>query len=196
MLRYLSSKGLTKDSLGLSKLNEQDLNNIRNNVTNYLYPNWGYLHKRIYELVNEFEEYKNNRNINGHSITMRLYFWQAAIQIIKNNPLIGVGTGDVQQELNKTYTEIKSPLSEEWRKRPHNQFITITVAFGFAGLVFFLGSLVYPLLKLKKQLHLLYFPFFILLILSFILEDTLETQAGLTFFAVFNTLFISRPNRC
>lgn len=194
ILRYLSSKGLTKDSVGISKLSSKDFNNIKNNITNYLHPNWGYLHKRMYELVNEYDEFKNKRNVNGHSLTMRIYFWKAAWQIIKNNLIIGVGTGDVQYELNSTYIQTNSPLNPEWRKRPHNQFITITVALGIVGLVFFLVSLFYPIIKLKKQLHVLYFPFFIILISSFMLEDTLESQAGLTFFVVFNSIFISRVN--
>ena len=191
LLRYLASKGLTKDSVGLSKLLPQDFNNIKDNITNYLYPNWGNLHKRIYELVNEYDEFKNNRSINGHSLTMRLYFWQAAFTVIKNNPLIGVGTGDVQKQLNETYINTKSPLSKEWYKRPHNQFITITVALGIFGLLIFVFSIIYPVLKLRKQLIVLYFPFLIILISSFMLEDTLESQAGLSFFVVFNTLFIS-----
>ncbi|MDX2171552.1 MAG: O-antigen ligase family protein [Bacteroidota bacterium] len=191
LIRYLTSKGLTKDSTGISKLTTQDLINIKNNVTNYLYPNWGYLHKRIYELVNEYDELKHHRNVNGHSLTMRLYFWKAAFEIIKRNPLIGIGTGDVQDELNTTYVKTNSPLSKEWHKRPHNQFITITVAFGIIGLFIFLISLIYPLVKLRKQLFVLYFPFFILLISSFILEDTLESQAGMSFYVTFNTLFIS-----
>lgn len=191
LLRYLTSKGLTKDSAGISKLTEQDIINVKNNITNHLYPNWSYLHKRMYELVNEYDELKHHRNVNGHSLTMRLYFWKAAFEIIKRNPLIGIGTGDVQDELNTAYIKTNSPLSKEWYKRPHNQFITIAVAFGIIGLFIFLISLFYPLLKLRKQLFILYFPFFILLISSFILEDTLESQAGMSFYVTFNTLFLS-----
>ena len=66
-----------------------------------------------------------------------------------------------------------------------------SVAFGFVGLIIFLISLFYPLIKLKKQLFVLYFPFFVLLISSFILEDTLESQAGMAFYVTFNTLFLS-----
>jgi hypothetical protein len=38
----------------------------------------------------------------------------------------------------------------------------------------------------------LWYPFFVLAIMSFFLEDTLESQAGITFFAFFNTLFLSK----
>lgn len=191
LVRYLASKGLSKDSLALTTLKEDDFQNIQKNYANYQYAGWSFLHKRIYELVNEYDEFKNDRYINGHSVTMRLYFWKAAIQTIKKNVLLGVGTGDVQNELNKTYVESHSPLHEEWYKRPHNQFLTITVALGVVGLVIFIFSLIYPILKFRKQLPLLFWPFILVALGSFLMEDTLETQAGLSFFAVFNSLFVA-----
>ena len=192
MLRYMASKGLNKDSAGLTRLNEEDLKNIQKNITNYKYPEWSFLHKRIYEFVWEYDEFKNERNINGHSLTMRLYFWKASSALIKENVLFGVGTGDVQNELNKTYIETNSPLDKDWYKRPHNQFLTITVALGILGLVIFLISFLYPIISLKKQLHSLFWPYFLIVCLSFVLEDTLETQAGLSFYAFFFTLFITQ----
>lgn len=191
LIRYLSSKGLTKDSVGISKLQEQDLLNIKKGQTNFEMNNWSYFHKRIYELVNEYEEYKMNKGISGHSLTMRLFFWKTALYCIEKNLFTGVGTGDVQSELNKAYKETKAPLSVEWYKRPHNQFITVTLALGIFGLLLFLISIFAPVFSLRKDLHLLFFPFFILAIISFLMEDTLESQAGLTFFAFFNTLFIT-----
>jgi len=191
LIRYMSSLGLRKDSAGLHTLSKQDLINVQNNITNYQMPEWSYFHQRIYELVNEYEDFKNNRAVNGHSLGMRLYFWKAAIHVIKNNVLFGIGTGDVQSELNIAYIETKTPLSTEWYKRPHNQFLTVTVALGIFGLIVFIFSLIYPLIILRKKLHLLYWPFFIMAVISFLIEDTLETQAGLTFFAFFNVLFVS-----
>ena len=191
LLRYLASKGLTKDSAAIAGLSEKDKQNIQKGISNYEYPSWSYLHKRTYELVNEYDEFKNNRVINGHSLTMRLYFWKAALHIVKQHVLFGVGTGDVQQELNTTYIDTKSPLNVEWHKRPHNQFLTITVALGVVGLFIFLVSIAYPAITLKDELSKLYWPFFIVAILSFFLEDTLETQAGCTFYAFFTALFVS-----
>ena len=191
LIRYMTSKGLNKDSAGIAALTEEDKSNIQKDIINYEYPHWSYLHKRTYELINEYDEFVNHRVINGHSLTMRIYFWEAAVQLIKQNALFGVGTGDVQQELNKTYVEIKSPLEVEWYKRPHNQFLTITVALGIFGLIIFLVSIIYPVIILKSYLPKLYWPFFIIAVLSFFLEDTLETQAGCTFFAFFNSLFLA-----
>ncbi|MBA2611799.1 MAG: O-antigen ligase family protein [Bacteroidetes bacterium] len=191
LLRYMASKGLNKDSAGLTKLNAEDFKNIQKNITNYKYPTWSFLQKRVNEFIWEYDEYVHERSINGHSLTMRLYFWKAARALIKKNILFGVGTGDVQIELNKTYVETRSPLAKEWYKRPHNQYITMTVALGVIGLLVFLFSFLYPLINLKKYLHPLFWPYFLILILSFVLEDTLETQAGLSFYAFFYTLFIA-----
>lgn len=201
LIRYMASKGLNKDSATYRQLTAGDKANIRSNITNYEYPAWSYLHKRIYELVNEYDEFMHHRFVNGHSLTMRLYFWKAALHLVEQNMLFGVGTGDVQEELNKTYVETKSPLDQEWFKRPHNQFLTITVALGLAGLLIFLFSILYPAVKLKGGLPPLYWPFFIITFLSFFMEDTLETQAGCTFYAFFNTVLIwlgprtERPDR-
>ncbi|MDI1355307.1 MAG: O-antigen ligase family protein [bacterium] len=192
LVRYLASKGLNKDSAAVVSLTEEDKQNIQNGIYNFRYPFWSFLHRRVYELVNEYDEYRKHRHVNGHSFTMRLYFWDAGFKLVKENPFFGVGTGDVQVELNKVYVATNSPLNEEWYKRPHNQFLTITVALGCCGLLVFLWSLLYPIMSLKNYLPKLFWPFFIIVVVSFMVEDTLETQAGLSFYAFFNTLFMSR----
>lgn len=191
LIRYLASRGLNKDSVGISKLTKEDKENIQKNIPNYQYAEWNFLHKRIYELVCEYDDFVHNRNVNGQSLTMRLYFWKAAAELAKENAVFGVGTGDVQQRLNETYIKTNSPLHQEWFKRPHNQFLTIMVALGIVGLFVFLFHIFYPLNRLKLSMPVLFWPFFVLAVISFLMEDTLETQAGLSFYAVFNSLFIS-----
>lgn len=191
LVRYLASKGVNKDSAGVAGLSARDKESIRKGFSNYKYADWGFFDRRTYELVNEYDEFLNNRHVNGHSLTMRLYFWKAGLHVLKDHPVTGVGTGDVQQAMNKAYKETNSPLDEEWYKRPHNQFLTITIALGILGLVIFLLSLIYPTVVLHRYLPKLYWPFLIVAVISFLLEDTLETQAGLSFFAFFNSLLLS-----
>ena len=142
------------------------------------------------ELVWEFVKYKRNENPSGHTLTMRLEFWGTSLYIIKQNYLFGVGTGDIGQSFTKAYNDTNSKLSKEWRLRCHNQYLAFTVAFGLFGLILFLFYIFYPIVTLKHKLHFLYWPFIMILLLSFFTEDTLESQAGVTFFALFNTLFI------
>lgn len=192
LVRYLASKGLNKDSSGVAQLTEKDVANVKNNVVNYEYPEWSFMRKRVYELVNEYDDFVNNRFVSGHSLTMRLYFWKSAIHVIQKYPLFGVGTGDVQFHIEKTYEETQSPLEKEWYKRPHNQFLTVTVALGVVGLLVFLFCLFYPAVHLRRFASALYWPFLLIAVISFLMEDTLETQAGLSFFAFFNSLYLSQ----
>lgn len=194
ILRYITSKGSTKDSLGISALNNQDIINIENGISNFKYSNDIGLSQKWRELVWEYVKYKRRENPSGHTLTMRLEFWRTAIYIIKQNSIIGVGTGDIKNSFDVAYNETHSKLTKEWRLRCHNQYLAITVAFGIVGLVIFLFYLLYPIITLNKKLHYLYWSFILIILFSFITEDTLENQTGLTFFALFNTLFIWLAN--
>lgn len=190
LLRYLASKGFTKDSAGVSYLSKEDIKNIENGNSNYKYNINSGLTYKWRELVWEYTKYKRGENPSGHTLMMRLEFWKTASYIIYTHPVFGVGTGDIQDSFNKMYVDTKSKLNTEWRLRCHNQYLAIGVAFGFFGLLLFILYLVYPAITLRKKLHHLYWPFFLIALLSFITEDTLETQSGVTFFVFFNTLFL------
>ncbi len=189
-IRYLSSKGLTKDSAGVAQLTDEDIKNIEEGITNYRYTAASPIRKRVKEIFWEYQDYKQGFNPSGNTLLMRLEFWKAAIYIIERNPIFGVGTGDAQSAFNRAYLRTKSQLSPEWRLRSHNQFLAIGVSFGIAGLLVFLFYLFYPVIKWRKQLNKLYLLFLLIALISFCTEDTLETQSGVTFFAYFNTLFL------
>lgn len=192
LLRYLSSKGLVKDSVTVSSLTTDEISLIKKGITNINYTNWNSLKRKVYELMYEYYDYKNNGTINGHSFTMRFFYMQAALIGINDYLPFGIGTGDVKEAMDKSFNKMNIPLDPEWQKRPHNQFITITLANGLHGIVFFLVALIYPMWFLRKELSVLYWIFITSVIISFLFEDTLETQIGLSFYAVFNTLFITQ----
>lgn len=190
ILRYMASKGLRKDSVGIHSLSQTDIEFIENGNTNYKYTINSGLINKWRELVWEYTKYKRGENPSGHTLTMRLEFWKTATYIIYKNPVFGVGTGDIQDAFNKSYIKSKSKLDVVWRLRCHNQYLAIAVAFGYAGLLLFIFYLLYPAAILRKELHYLYWPFFLIALLSFVTEDTLETQSGVTFFIFFQTLFL------
>jgi len=191
LIRYISSKGQLKDSVSVNQLSSNDIAEISKGTSNVNYANWSFLEKRTYELLYDYFEYRNDGSVNGHSFTMRFFFLKAALCAIQENWIFGIGTGDVQDKMNECYAHSDSPLDKQWQKRPHNQFVTIMVAIGIVGLLIFLVSLVYPLIYLWKQLPSIYWMFLISALISFMFEDTLETQSGLSFFALFNTLLLS-----
>jgi len=187
LIRYLASKGYTKDSVGISKLSDKDIENVENGFPNYLYTNTSHLRTRIHELIWELDQLSHKQNPTGHSLTMRFEFWKTAWHIIMQHPIAGVGTGDIESSLKQQYSKDKTALSPKWQLHSHNQFLAVGVALGFTGIFFFLLSLLAPFIFTKKRSR--FFVFFLLIqFLSFFNEDTLETQAGVTFCVFFTQL--------
>jgi len=190
LIRYLTSKGYRKDAVGIAKLKQEDIKLIESGIANYIFKNNIGLYPRIYQLIWQIDVYLKGGNPSGHSITQRIIYLKTAFQIIKENFWLGTGTGDLQFEFDRHYEKTNSILSEKWRLRAHNQFVTFFIAFGFFGFLWIMFSLVYPVFYEKKNKDFLFLMFFVIALLSMLNEDTLETHAGVTFFSFFYALLL------
>lgn len=197
LIRFLTSRGLPKDSEGVAALSGKEQRAIEKGIANVNYMGVFNPTARLQKIIWEFDVYLKGGNPSGHSVVQRLEFWKAATEIIKQNPVFGVGTGDVKDAFQTEYARIQSPLTKEWRLRSHNQFLAIATAFGILGLILFTFTLLYPFFINRNFNNYLYLMFFVIASLSMVSEDTLESQAGVTFFAFFNSmlLFFHRPNQ-
>lgn len=188
LLRFMSSKGLKKDSVGINKLHQEEISAIENGIANSYYINHSPIENRIHQTFYELDKFEESGSANSFSFALRLVYWEVAINLIKENFVFGVGTGDVENAFKAYYEMNDVDLQEKYRRRSHNQFLSIGVAFGIFGLLFFLLYLILPLLlTFRKQP--LFVTFWLIACLSFLTEDTLETQAGVTFFALFWSIF-------
>lgn len=190
LVRYLTSKDLRKDAEGVGQLLEDDIRNIENGVANYNYIENPGFKTRIMKVMIAFANYKKDGNANGSSVFQRVEYIKASFNIIKKNPMIGVGTGDLADSFAKYYEETNSKLLPEYRFRSHNQYLAMAVAFGMIGLIWFLLSMIYPFIADKKNRNYVYFVFLFIMMLSMLTEDTLETQIGVTLFAYFNSFLV------
>lgn len=190
LIRYLTSRGLRKDAEGVQSLTAHDIKLIENGEANIHYHERSVFYIRLYKIIWEAQQYFRTGNPSGHSAMQRIEYWKTSLLIIKQNPIFGVGTGDMNLAFEKQYEEMDSPLQPEFRWRSHNQFLSITVGFGLIGLIWFLFSLIYPPIRARRLNDYYYLAFFVILMVSMISEDTLETQAGVTFFAFFTSLFL------
>ncbi|KAA3646816.1 MAG: O-antigen ligase domain-containing protein [Bacteroidetes bacterium] len=188
--RFLSSKGLKKDSIGVNKLTEQEIEAIENGIPNVYYLNHNPIQNRVFSSIYEFDNYLKGHSIDGFSLVMRLEYWKTAWHVAKSNFWIGVGTGDIASAIEKQYQLNQSSLAPEYQKRAHNQYLTFWATFGVLGLIFFLVYLFYPYFIVSKEHQRVFFIFLLLAALSFLTEDTLETQAGVTFFTIFQTIIL------
>ena len=192
LIRFLNSKGLRKDADGVNALTNEEVRAIENGYANKIYLQHPGLQTRLYKILFEYNSYMVSRNTRGHSVLQRFELWKAAIEIIKDNFWFGVGTGDMVTIYDKQLKEMKSDLAGQ-KLRAHNQFLSIFSAFGLIGFLVFIFALVYPALLNGSFRDFYFLFFFIILCLSMINEDTIESQAGVTFFAFFYSfLMLSR----
>jgi hypothetical protein len=184
LVRYMSTLHLSKDSIGVSKLTDDDVKAVLKGHRSPDQQHENGLERRLEALFFELAHYKAGGDPSGHSITQRWEFWRAAKYIIANNAWWGVGTGDTKIAFVHAYHEINTTLLPERRLRAHNQYLTQWLTFGVPGLVVLLGAL-FMAWRNGQWRQPLWSSFLLIAALSFLTEDTLESQAGVTFFAVF-----------
>ncbi len=190
LIRYLTSKGLRKDADGVEALTDEDIRAVEKGIASVNQLRETNLMGRLREVIWEIEIYRRSGYLSGHSVTQRLEFWQAGWRIMQENFLIGVGTGDIDNAFKEMYREMDSQLPPEQWWRTHNQYLTVWATLGTIGLAWFIFALIYPARRLSMFDDYFYFVFFCIAILSMITGDTLDTQAGVTFFAFFTSLLL------
>ncbi len=194
LIRYLNSKGLRKDADGMSALDKADIANVEKGIANAEFAKKYSLKKRIYKLIWEYNLYKSGNQAYGHSLVQRIELWKTSFQLIKENPVFGVGTGDVKKAFQDQFIQNNSMLKDSGL-RSHNQYLSITVALGFVGLAVFLFSLLYPATVLKMWSYSPYFYLFVIMSMSMLWEDTIESQVGVTTFAFFSSIYLFTRKR-
>ncbi len=194
LIRYMASKGLKKDMEGCQELNASDVKNIELGMTNYLLTKKFSLYNILYKILWQIDVYKKTGECNNHSLIQRFEYWKTGERILSRNFFFGVGTGDIQNEFNLDYQLNESKLLKRNRHRTHNQFLTFAIAFGIIGFLIVLVALFFPAFKLWNR-DFAFMVFFIILLLSFLNEDTLETQTGVTLFSFFYSIFLFGKNK-
>jgi hypothetical protein len=195
LVRFMASKGLKKDAEGLSTLTADERRNIERGVANKNYQKLSSIRSRLQQIVWEVDQFLRVGSSSGHSVTQRFEFWYAGLRIASDHILTGVGTGDMPQSYRAEYDRMNSRLDEAHRLRAHNQFLAITVAFGIFGLIYFVIAYFYPLFSRGIKMNMIFSAFFLISLLSMFSEDTLETQAGVTFFSFFFIFLLRKPEK-
>ncbi len=190
VVRFLTSKGWRKDGDAITKLNGKEVAAIEKGVANYIFLEEFSVRGRIYEFLMGYDEYTKTGNPTGSTVMQRVEFWKASIGIIKDNWLTGVGTGDMNEVFAAQYEKMHSKLSPDQRWRSHNQFLSIWIGFGIFGLLWFVVALFYPPVMMKQTKDYFMAILIIITVLSMMTEDTIESQTGVTFFAMLYSLFL------
>ncbi|MBP5241093.1 MAG: O-antigen ligase family protein [Bacteroidales bacterium] len=187
LVRYLNAKGLTKDSTGVWQLTDNDIALIEQGVANPHYASNFGLGKMFYRIFFDYECYKKTGRVKNSSFFQRLTLWQNGWEIFVSHPVLGVGTGDVADEVEKNLSERHSELAGTGM-RTHNQLITFLFTFGIVGFAIITLVFVWAVKKHHLLKSAVFVAYLCIVLVSFLGEDTLETEAGVVFFTLMFSL--------
>lgn len=190
LITYLASKGLRKDENGIKQLTDADIRHIEDGINRFDYGKLPGLREQVEDFMAGYQHYVKQHDPNSGSMVQRFEYWRTSLLIIGGHPLIGVGTGDVPDAFDLQYQKMHSNLAPQYRLRSHNQYLSITIAFGILGLLWFIAVMIYPGAKTGSFKNYFYIIFWIIMMLSMLTEDTIESQEGVTFFALLTALML------
>jgi len=183
--RFLHSKDLPPNGTGVKRLLPVEVEAIENgkaNVKEMEMGFWGRIEGLRYQLHHPSDP-------NGHSLLQRYEAWKTGFEIYKDHYLLGTGTGDIDDSFTKKYRENKSKLTAVNQIRGHNMYLTSLLTFGPIGLFLFLYLIgVHIKIQLQSK-QFIGFVFMTVMVITFLFEDTLETQTGITLFSFFAALY-------
>ena len=190
LIRYMTAKHLRKDSAGFAEMTSQDIRNVENSIPNPLYKNSTSLYySRLYTLAQAFYVYKKTGRP-FDSVTKRLEGYQAMLSIFSNNPVIGVGTGDIKNAYNEYYQQ-KYGRTEDY-VGGHNQYLKVLATFGIIGFVWLLVALLGSWIVQKGWEHSLAQMILVVILLSMISAVPFDQQRPAILFSICYSLFLFR----
>lgn len=102
--------------------------------------------ERINLGINEFTQLKTEGD--AGSMGVRHYWWMHSLNMIKKNPVTGIGTGAFEEGLNQETVALTGPAATKTND-PHNQFLKILVEQGIIGFIIFMSVIVSAFISLN-----------------------------------------------
>ena len=129
-------------------------------------------------------------NSKDGSFVSRIHIWKAAINIIKQNFLFGVGPGDTNSELTDMYEKFNYKAPVFRKSNAHNQYLETFIDTGILGFLFLIVLLFLPFFIRSKNAF-VFSLFLFIMAFNFLFESMLNTRAGVIFFGFFYSLLSS-----
>lgn len=143
--------------------------------------------QRVNYAIWDFEQYKAG-DPDTKSDSERIVSLKIGTQIFSENKLIGVGFGDIEQEMNRVY-EQKYPTLDH--KLPHNQWLLTLMGMGIVGFVVSLFVFWYPVFEQKRFKDFLFLSLHIFVFVFSMTDIPFEATFSLSFYVFFVCLFLN-----
>lgn len=123
---------------------------------------------------------------NYSSTQARIATWASAKKLITRNLILGVGPGDVKDELNTQYLMDGFDYGAQESFNTHNSFLQTQLGIGLMGSLYWIVFFVWAFIKGFKTANFTALTFTILLAVGMLTESLLERNWGVFFFVFFS----------
>lgn len=148
-----------------------------------------------YKHINTFQYELSAPVSTFNEFTIRLALAECSWHIIKENPVFGVGAGDVYDELDKVYRKVDYKFGYLDQQNPHNEYLNQWLATGIPGVALMLTVFTVTLWRAIKNHQYDLLVLVALFILTFAIESMLERQKGIVLYSLFLSLYLFWTNK-
>ena len=146
---------------------------------------------KVHYTLHDFSMYMRGKS-ETYSDAERFVSLTVGMQIGKQHPIIGIGAGDLKQEVKTIYAKQHPTIKEV--KMPHNQFISTFAGMGIIGLVIFLLIFFYPLFYRGNYANTILLALHMIIFISFLMENTIENAIGTGIYVFFLLVLLNHLN--
>ncbi len=140
--------------------------------------------------VEQFKDDLVQTSLNNEIPEPRITRWHYVIEVIRQSPLYGHGSGSEKRLLNESYFDNKLYNSYLHQLNAHNQYLSILLKTGLWGLLIFLLTLIAGFTTAFRNRDILFFSFMIIISTVSMSENLLDVNKGIFFYAFFFSFFI------
>jgi O-antigen ligase len=140
--------------------------------------------------IGDFKNDLTQASINNELLEPRITRWHYALELVKQSPVIGYGSGSEKRLLKETYFRNKLYNSYLNELNAHNQYLSFSLKTGIVGLAIFLVTLFYGFRKSWRNKDIILAAFMILVTVVSFSENILDVNKGIFFYAFFLSFLV------
>ena len=145
--------------------------------------------KKIGYMTWDLKQYRKGKG-NSYSDSERLMSYKISLDLIKEKPVFGHGIGDLRPIMTQKHQELYG--QKDKYIYPHNQYLYILACMGIIGALIFFFGIFSPLVYAPHR-NIFLLSVFVLMLLSFLVENTIQRAVITGFFMFFMLINLSLP---
>lgn len=119
----------------------------------------------------------------------RMARWKVAVDLIKQKPIFGYGTGTERELLTEAYRKERMEVSYKNKFNAHNQYLGYAIDYGTFGLFFLVMFFLINLKEAIQQKDIQYFMYIFIITTCCLTENFLIRNMGVNFVVIFGLIY-------